>query len=321
MISILEAFFIGPWRGAWFLGNTLDSIALLLTASAGTLLAFRSGCFNLGAEGQVYLGGVAASCVLLIGSEWNHALVLLCAAAAALLTGACMGGISGILKRYCGAHEVISSFLLSSALTPVADYTINNYLRDKGGNLMASPPFSATLPKLLPPSHLSLSFIVSIALILILSLFINKTAGGYRFSIAGADHAFAHYGGIEAKRYWVSSLAVSGALCALSGFFAVAGTYGRCHLGFSGSVGWNALAVTLIAGNRPLALFPAAFLYGAVKAGSDSALLITGIQLETASFIQGAVLLLATARLFPQRTWHYLFKKGAKRAAGEEHND
>ncbi|MDR2151053.1 MAG: ABC transporter permease [Spirochaetaceae bacterium] len=311
-MSILEAFFIGPWRGPWFLGNTLDSIALLLTAAAGTLVAFRGGCFNLGAEGQVYLGGVAASCVLLGGNDWNHALILIGAAAAALMAGGCMGGIAGILKRYCGAHEVISSFLLSSALTPVADYTINNYLRDKSGNLIASPLFSATLPHLLPPSHLSVSFIGALTLVLMTALFINTSSGGYRFRLAGADRAFAHYGGIEAQHYWVPSLALSGALCALAGFFAVAGTYGRCHLGFSGSLGWHALAVTLIAGNRPLALFPAALLYGAVKAGSEAALLITGLQLETASFIQAAVLLVATAQLFPRHKRQLPFKKGAE---------
>lgn len=289
---MLEAFFIGPWQGAWFFGNTLDGIALLLTAATGVFIAFRGGYFNLGSEGQVYLGGIAASCVILFAEISNKALLLIIAAFAAMLTGSVMAGLSGVLKRYCGAHEVISSFLLSSALKPVGDYVINSFLRD-GGNLLASPPFSATLPLLLSPSHLSISFIISIFIVCIASLFINKTALGYRFRVAGSDITFANYGAIDASSYCVPSLAVSGALCALSGFFAVAGTYGRCHIGFSGSLGWNALAVALIAGSRPFALFPAAFFYGALKAGSESALLTKGIQMDSASFIQGFVLLAA----------------------------
>jgi simple sugar transport system permease protein len=296
----IEAFFLGPWRGAWFAGNTLDGIALLLTASAGALVAFRAGCFSLGGEGQVYLGGLAASVVLLAGgggTSPSSPLILVLAAAVACAVAAGMGGLSGLLKRYCGVNEVISSFLLSAAVTPVADYIIANRLRDPSGSLLASAPFSATLPKLLPPSHLSVSLVCSIILVCAVAVFINKTASGYRFRIAGADSAFARYGGIEPARYWIPALAVSGAISGLAGFFAVAGTYGRCHLGFSGSLGWNAVAVALIAGNRPLALFPAAFVYGAIKAGSDSALLLTGMQLETTSFIQAVVLLLATAHV------------------------
>ena len=98
-------------------------------------------------------------------------------------------------------------------------------------------------------------------------------------------------------------MAVSGALSALAGFFAVAGTYGRCHAGFSGGLGWNAIAVALIAGNRPLALIPAALVYGALTAGSDAAMLATGLNVETSAFIQAAVLLLATAE-FARRVKH-----------------
>jgi simple sugar transport system permease protein len=89
-------------------------------------------------------------------------------------------------------------------------------------------------------------------------------------------------------------MGVSGALNGLTGFFAVAGTYGLCHRGFSGGLGWNAIAVALIARNRPLALIPAALALGCLKAGSDSALLSRGLNFETAAFIQAAALILAT---------------------------
>ena len=94
-------------------------------------------------------------------------------------------------------------------------------------------------------------------------------------------------------------MAASGALSALAGFFAVAGTYGRCHLGFLGGLGWSAVAIALIAGNKPLVLIPAALIYGWLKSGSDFALLTAGLKLETSSFIQATVLLLATARFAP----------------------
>jgi simple sugar transport system permease protein len=159
---------------------------------------------------------------------------------------------------------------------------------------MATGRFEFTLPRLLPPSSLSLSFIFALALIGLGHVFIYRTVWGYRYKVAGSAPDFARYGGIDPERCWVPAMGVSGALNGLTGFFAVAGTYGLCHQGFSGGLGWNAIAVALIARNRPLALIPAAFVFGWLKAGSDSALLSRGLSFETTAFIQAAVLILAT---------------------------
>jgi simple sugar transport system permease protein len=153
------------------------------------------------------------------------------------------------------------------------------------------------------------------ALVLVVGghLFINKTAPGYRFRIAGAAADFARYGGIRVESAWIPALTVSGALSGLTGFFAVAGTYGLCHLNFSGGLGWNAIAVALIARNSPLALFPAALVYGWLKAGSDSAMLASTFNFETAAFIQATVLLLATVHFVrPPLPWRRIIKKRSR---------
>jgi simple sugar transport system permease protein len=284
------------------LGNTLDSIALLLVASLGALASFRGGTFNLGGEGQIYLGGLAASVVLLAGGgnfPFPGPVMLFFAALTAIITGGLLGAVSGGMKRRLGANELITSFLLSSSLIPLADYLIESPWRDTGGNLLAMPVFASDrmLLRILPPSHLSLSFFFALLLVIGGHIFLNKTVWGYQFRLGGAFPGFAAYGGIEAAKCWVPSLAVSGALSGLAGFFAVAGTYDRCHLGFSGGLGWNAIAVSLICRNRPLALIPAAVIYGWLRAGADSALLAARIDLETSAFIQAAVLLAATLRL------------------------
>ena len=299
----IRVFFIGPWSSPWFLGNTLDGIALLLTASLGTAIAFRGGTFNLGGEGQIYLGGLAASMVMLAGQERSFPapVLLLSAAITAMLAGSLMGGFSGILKKWYGMNELITSFLFSQALIPMADYLIKGPWRDSTGNLLALPAFSKELilVRLLPPSNLSLSFIFALLLVFGGHIFLNRTFRGYQFRIAGTVPGFARFGGIKAEKAWVPAMALSGALSALAGFFAVSGSYGRCHAGFSGGLGWNAIAVTLIAGNQPLTLLPAALVYGWLKSGSDSALLAAGLNLETSSFIQAAVLLFVTVRFSP----------------------
>ncbi|MDR1216076.1 MAG: ABC transporter permease [Treponema sp.] len=287
-VQALKDFFIGPWSSAWSFGNTLDKFALILTASLGAAFAFQAGCFNLGGEGQIYIGGLAGAVVMQGGG-----LFLGGACAAVLVSGLC-GWTSGILKKSVGANELITSFLLSASLTPVADFLIAGPLRDRSGNLLAMPPLSETLPRILPPSNLSVSFFLAIILVLLGHTFVNRTVFGYRFRIAGNAPAFARYGGIKTDGAWAPAMAVSGCLFGLVGFFAVAGTYGRCHVGFSGGLGWAGITVALIAGNRPLALLPAALIYTTVEQGIRSAAITTGLQTETAALLQAAVLLVVT---------------------------
>ena len=215
-----------------------------------------------------------------------------------------MGGVSGQLKKSFGLNELITSFLFSSALIPLADYLIKGPWRDKGGNLLALPAFSKDLLlfRLLPPSNLSVSFVYALLLVLAGHVFINRTYWGYQFRISGAVPAFARFGGFESKEVWVPALVTSGALSALAGFFAVAGSYGRCHAGFSGGLGWSAIAVALIARNQPMALLPAALVFGWLKSGSDFAMLASGLNLETSSLIQAVVLLFATASFLRGRS-------------------
>jgi simple sugar transport system permease protein len=297
-LAALQSFFFKPFSSSWFLGNMLDQSALFLTAGLGIILSFRGGTFNLGGEGQIYLGGLAASIILIFMEQIPGTIILVVACVVAVIIGAFLGALSGWLKTK-GVSELITSFLLSASLIPVADYVIIGPLRENTGNLQATKNFSADriLPSILPPSNLSISFLIVLFLVFLLHTWLNSTQTGYRFRIAGSAPAFARYGGITVERYWVPSMLASGALHGLAGFFAVAGTYGICYRGFSAGLGWNAITVALIAGNKPLALFPAALLYALIRAGSDAALLSSGIQLDTASFIQAFILILVTIRI------------------------
>ncbi|MDR2659768.1 MAG: ABC transporter permease [Spirochaetaceae bacterium] len=302
VFSNFLTFVAGPWSSLWFAGNTLDYMALLLCASLGSAFAFRCGLFNLGLEGQIYTGGLAATCAMLFLPPSCPPFVLLsAAAAAACITGALAGLFCAFLKNISGADVLISSFLLSASLTPVADYLIAGPLRGDEGNLLATARFNVVLPHILPPSHLTLSLIFSLLLCAAAYVFISKTGAGYRFHIAGYSPAFARYGGIDAAAYYGPALGLSGALGGLCGFFAVAGTYGLCYQGFSGGLGWAGISVALIARNRFLVLIPASLFYAALKSGIEQILLSSVMSFEASYLIQ-AVILISAAVKFPVRT-------------------
>jgi simple sugar transport system permease protein len=293
----LVHFLTNPWASVWFAGNTLDYTALLVCASIGAAFAFRGGLFNLGLEGQIYLGGLAAACALLfVPGGLAPGLSLGLAAAAAALTGALMGLFCAFLKKTTGANTLITTFLLSSALMPVADFIIAGPLRDSAGSMLATARFSAGLPRILPPSNLSLSFVFSVGLCVTAHIFISRTGAGYRFRIAGGSPAFARYGGIDADSVSVPALGLSGAFGGLCGFFAVAGTYGLCYQGFSGGLGWAGMAVALIARNRFPALLPAALFYATLKSGVDQTLLSSVISINASQLLEALILMLATVK-------------------------
>jgi simple sugar transport system permease protein len=293
----LAAFFAGPWSNRWFAGNTLDGAALLLTASLGALFAFSGGCFNLGGEGQIYLGGCAAAAVLLAPALAGipGPAALAAAVLAALAAGGLMGGLCGLLRRHTGAHELITSFLLSAALIPVGDFLVTGPLHSERDNLLVSAAFAPDrlLARLLSPSALSLSAPAALALVFAVHVFIHYTAAGYRFRISGAAEELARSGGITPEKRFVPAMAASGALSGLCGFFAASGTYGMAYVGFSGGLGWTAVAAALIAGGRPLALIPVSLFLAALKAGSSAVMLKAGFGFDSAAFIQAAALMLA----------------------------
>jgi simple sugar transport system permease protein len=290
-------FFPNMWSLVWLAGNTLDYMALLLCASIGAAFAFKGGFFNLGLDGQVYLGGLAASCVLLfMPVDCPPAVSLTLAAAAAVLTGLLMGLLCAVLKKFVGADPLITTFLLSAALTPVASYLIAGPLRDSNGSMLATARFAVGLPHILPPSNLSLSFIFSICLCLTAHVFIGWTGAGYRFRMAGGSPAFARYGGINVDGICIPALGLSGALGGLCGFFAVAGTYGLCYQDFSGGLGWAGMAVALIARNRFPLLMPAALFYAVLKSYIDQTLLSANMSLNASQLLQAVILMLATVK-------------------------
>jgi ABC-type uncharacterized transport system permease subunit len=183
-------------------------------------------------------------------------------------------------------------------VTPVADFLVSGPLRDPANNLLATARFAPDrlLPAVLPPSTLNASAPIALVLLAAAAFALERTAVGFRLRVAGSSPSFARFAGIEPASYWTPAFAVSGAFHGLAGFFAVAGTYGLCHRGFPGGLGWGAIAVALIARNSPLALVPAAAAYAWLETGSETAMLASELSFETSAFVQAAVFLLITAR-------------------------
>ncbi|MDR2521580.1 MAG: ABC transporter permease [Spirochaetaceae bacterium] len=292
----------------YFTGNALDWAALLLCAAAGFAVCGRAGLFNLGLEGQIYTGGFTASAVMLALSRCGTPpfFVLAAGLTGAALSAGILGAVSGLLKKHCGASELISSFLLSAFVSAIIDYLIAGPLRGTAESLLAMEklPRALLLARILPPSSLNPSVFAAAALVVLCWLFLMRTPRGYRLRLAGTAPEFARFGGIDARAFWTGSMAFSGACAGLAGFFAVAGTDGICHQGFPSGLGWAAITTGMIARSKPLLLFPAAVFYAALKHGSNVLLLTAGGGGAAFNIVSGLALFAATAHIRPGRPRH-----------------
>ncbi|MDR2602324.1 MAG: ABC transporter permease [Spirochaetaceae bacterium] len=280
-------------------GNMLDWASILLCAAIGFSICRAAGLFNMGIEGQMYAGGFASAACFPFFSAFlpeGPVFTVLGAAAAAAGAGALLGFLCGFLKKICGANELITTFLLSAAVFPVIGYLIGGPFRGVEGSLLATAklPDSVRFARILPPSNLNVSVFASIVLLFCCRFFVNETAPGYRMRLCAEAGAFAAYAGIGGggarKNYWLYALSFSGALAGLAGFFAVYGSAGLCHQGFTGGVGWAAITTSLIARGKFAALVPAALFYSLLKFSADAALLGLGESSYFFTFVTGCAL-------------------------------
>ena len=142
------------------------------------------------------------------------------------------------------------------------------------------------LPLILKPSVLSAGIFIAIAAAVIIHFFITQTKLGYEFRMAGNNELFARYGGINTKINTVISLAISGGFYGLAGSIAVLGTHHSVIKEFSAGLGWNALAVALIAGFNPIGVIPAALFFAWINAGARISMQNTGLTSEVALIVQ-----------------------------------
>lgn len=291
-LQSLALFFYLPFSSSYYVGSMLNQASLLAFAAIGMCISFRAGSFNLGGEGQVCIGGFITAVLLNALKGQNPLFALPLAFAAAALASGVLGFVSGILKAYRNVNELLTSFLISSAILPLVDYAVSVPLRDPEGMLLATPYIEKAFrfKSLLKPSAFNFSFFIAVLLSLAAGFFLFRTRTGYRISCTGIAPEFSNYCGFKTKDVSIWSMCFSAFAHGMTGFFAVTGTYYTCHAGFYGGMGWNALSVALIAKNNPFFALLSALLLSYVFTATDCAVLENNMNFNSSYLIQGIVL-------------------------------
>ena len=282
------------------LTETLVNAMPLIFTGLAVAVSFRSGVFNIGAEGQFVLGAFGATIAALMLRGAPTPLVLVVAIITGTLCGAAWGFIPGFLKARTGAHEVITTIMLNYIASQIVLFGLrSDFLRQAG----SSQPISKVLKEFvavpmmldLPGIRLHWGFVVAIIATVVTSWFLFKTTKGFELRAAGFNLTAARYAGMSAGGSIMLAMAISGGLAGLGGAFQVLGTVGQMSNDISSGFGWNAIALALLGGTRPGGVFVAAILFGALRTGGGLMQVKTSIPLDLLFFIQALVIMFVAA--------------------------
>lgn len=251
-------------------GVTLGKTVPRLLAALGIAIALRAGLWNIGAEGQIYVGAAACAGIALFGPDLPFPIGTIIALLAAIAAGAAWGGIAGVLRAYRNVSEVIVTLMLVYVAIQFTNYLIEGPWLVANSTWPATPmvPKSYRLPVIWPGTLVNAGIIVAVLATLILGFVVARTKFGLWLRAIGGNERASAVIGLPTRPMIVAALAASGAFAGLAGGVEVLGIRGRLLEGFSPGYGFEAIAIALLGRLNPFGITGAALLFGALDAGA-----------------------------------------------------
>jgi general nucleoside transport system permease protein len=298
----------GAFGNAVNFGNTLAGATPLILAGLGIAVGFRAGLFNIGAEGQYWIGATAAT---FIGYKfaglpgWLH--TFLC-----LLTGMVAGGIwggviPGLTKAFRGAHEVITTMMMSYIGILLGKYLVEEGPMRQPGYIPQSPEISsdAWLNILIPQSLLTTGIYIALVAVVVVWFLLFRTTFGFQLRAVGLNHRAARYAGIGVTMFTVLSLGFSGMLAGLAGSVQMLGIDHRLLDSFSTGYGYTAIVVALLARSNPFGVVLSGIFFAALGTGGQYMQQVSQVPASLTDVLTGLIVFFVAAeRIIPMlRDW------------------
>jgi simple sugar transport system permease protein len=311
----LIAAYVGLLEGAFgsprAISETLITTTPYILAGLAVALGFRCGLFNIGAEGQFYVGSI---CAVIVGygvPGLPPIIHIPLALLAGILGGAAFAAIPGYLKARLGTHEVINTIMLNYIGVKTVDWLVRGPLRDPTSSLDQTPYVldSARLPRLFPATDLRVHIGILIALVAVVVVYwlLFKTTLGFEIRTVGANPNVARYAGMGVAKNFVIAMALSGGLAGLAGAIQQLGTNFTLKAIFATGYGFDSIAVALLAKSQPIAIIPAALLWGALRNGASLMQVRSNMSIDLINIVQALMITFVAADQMIR--WLYRIKR------------
>ncbi len=306
-------------------GNTLATATILLLTGLSVSFSFKTGLFNIGAAGQMLIGGLCASTVALF-VPLPRPLLLIAIILVAIIGGALWGFIPGILKAIFNVHEVVSTIMMNWIAYWVVYYSVQLYLKGEFVETESrSIPELSTLraswlSSLFGSDYINYGLFLGILAMVFYKLVLDKTTIGYELKAAGYNKSAAEYGGIKVNRNIVVSMMISGALAGLAGLSYYVGYSLNMQIGILPSQGFDGIAVALLGAGNYLGIALSAIFFGILHVGKGFMSANTSVPPDIADTIIAVIIYFTATSLIFKRFWDKVFKMLTKKQEKKEGN-
>ena len=304
-VEAFTALITGPMELPNRIGNWLVQTTTLTILGLSVMIPFRTGQISIGAEGQLYLGALAAGAVAIM-VPMPHVVAPIVGSLVAMVVGGAAGAIPGAMKARLGANEIVATLMLNVIIVQGFDYVVQNLLRSKSSTAAVSDPirseYSWTRLQDLTGIALSRSnigLLVAILMTFLVWVLMNRTKLGLRLRIVGGNPNFARYTGLPVARTIEWSFVLSGALAGLAGAHLVLGVFGRLEPSMASGLAFLGIVIALLGRNNPVGIVLAAAFYAYLRVGGDVMEQKTDVGSELILIIQALIVLLITAQALP----------------------
>jgi simple sugar transport system permease protein len=293
------------------ISETLNAATPLIFTGLAVAVGFRAGFFNIGANGQLIMGGMAGLWVAINFESLPGPLHLLLAVVAGLLGGGAWGFIPGILRARTGAHEVIVTIMLNFVALRYLDWLLKSSAfqaegRDDPISQAADP--DARLPHLLgfldrSELRVHLGLVLAIVTVIVIQWMLTRSTLGFQFRALGANPYAARYAGMSIASLTVIALTMSGAIAGLAGVNQILGVQYQASANFQGTLGFDGITVALLGRSSPYGVLAAALLFGALRAGGQEMQATTDVPIDLILVVQALVVVFIAAPALIRAIW------------------
>lgn len=292
-LAAYAALFKGAFDGKLRLGTTLAGFTPLLLTSIAFAIAAKAGAFNVGVEGEVFLGGITAA---YIGINWTFLpkpLLYVACFAGAMIVAAAWAYIPAALRAYYNVNEVCTTILMNTVALYITSYLVSGPMSAGTANAQ-SLPVTVTLYQFMKPSSANVGIIIAIITVVLIIFMLQKTSWGYKIRTVGLNPTHADYVGISSKKVFIGAMMLSGMLGGMAGCIEVLGVHGYFLNNFATGLGSNGMLASLIVKNDMIFTPFMAFFLAVLKSGAMGMQQATGVPKSLVDTITAVFIIIAT---------------------------
>lgn len=285
------------------IAGTVRWAAPLILAGLAICVTYKAEVFNLGVDGQLYMGAAAGTAVALVLPEGlNKAVSLVIVFLAAMIAGALFAMIPALLKVYLDTNEVVSTLLLNFIAVLFIEYLVNGPMMDRtaGTNLNASEvlPENTWLPRIsfFEPSSANIGFYIAVVVMIVIAFLFYKTTLGHEIKMVGSNPVLARYAGMKPKKTILQVMAISGAIAGMIGAIEVTAVQHRLLTGFNPDFGFDGIVVSLLANNNPIGVVFSGIFFGSLKNGGINMERLTDVPSAVTEIVMAIIIVTISAK-------------------------